>query len=241
MRVALFVIAWLAAGAVAALATVPPPPPAAQQGAQASRALPWLHGLNATAEASEPKAGVVARMAEWRAADPSCSAAAYDGFELRADVAGEPGVETVLASFTQGVLVLDERGQLIASAMPPEDCDGSADDLAGIAAGDAHIGAPVVALAVTTGGHHASATWLVLYRVADGVVAPLFAGIVEDRLGDRTRTGEVTLLRGALLFRDPSGERTLWAYDAHGHRYLRLLRVVPGQPDEVRAPRAPDV
>ncbi|HEU4730205.1 MAG TPA: hypothetical protein VFT22_20050 [Kofleriaceae bacterium] len=245
--VAPFVFACLAAGAVAAVTAFPPPPPpprsvpqqAARAAAPASRALPWLRGLNATVEAAEATPGVVVRMAEWRAADPTCSAAAYDGFELRADVASEPGVETVLASFTQGVLVLDARGQLIASAMPSEDCAGSADDLAGIAAGDAHIGEPVVALALTTGGHHTSTTTLVLYRVADGMVAPLFAGNVEERVGDRTRSGEVVLLRGALVFRDPSGERTLWVYDANGHRYNRMR--LPGETEDRPEPREPDV
>src|SRR4051812_46929529 len=175
--------AWFAADAAAA---------------PASRTLPWLHNFAATAESSEAAPGVVTRMAEWRTADPSCSAAAYGGFAITAEVAAEPGLETVLASFTQGVLVFDAKARLIASAMPLQ-CEGSADEIEGLAAGDAHIEGPVIALAVTTGGHRESATWLVLYRVADGMVAPIFAGIVEDHTSDRTRVGQVTLLPGALV------------------------------------------
>jgi len=207
-----FALAWFAADAVAA---------------PASRALPWLHNFAPTAETSEATADVVARMATWRTADPSCSASAYGGFAITAEVAAEPGLETVLASFTQGVLVFNAKERLIASAMPLW-CEGSADEIEGIAAGDAYIEAPVIALAMTTGGHRESATWLVLYRVADGMVAPIFAGIVEDHTSDRTRVGQVTLLPGMLVYRAPSGVRTLWSYDAEQHRYVEQVVTTPG-------------
>lgn len=205
-------LAWFAADAVAA---------------PASRALPWLHNFAPTAETSEATPDVVGRMAEWRTADPSCSASVYGGFEITAEVAAEPGRETVLASFTQGVLVFNAKARLIASAMPLW-CEGSADEIEGIAAGDAYIEAPVIALAVTTGGHRESATWLVLYRVAKGTVAPIFAEIVEDHTSDRTRVGQVTLLPGALVYRAPSGVRTLWSYDAEQHRYVQQVVTAPG-------------
>ena len=196
--------------------------------APASRALPWLHRFAPTAETSEATPSVIARMGQWRAADPSCSAAAYGGFEITAEVAAEfAGLETVLASFTQGVLVFDAKARLIASAMPLA-CGGSADEFVGLAAGDAHIGEPVIALAVTTGGHRESATWLVLYRVADGVVAPIFAGVVEDHTSDQSRIGDVTLLTGALVYHAPSGVRTLWTYDTAEHRYVQLSIGAPG-------------
>lgn len=193
----------------------------------AARGLPWLHNFSPAAEASGASPSVIARMAEWRAADPSCSATVYGGLHLVAEVAEAPGFETVLASFTQGVLVLDARAALLASA-PPLGCQGSADELEALAAGDAQIGEPVIALAATAGGHRESATWLVLYRVAGGVVAPIFAAIVEDHTGDRTRVGEVTLLPGALAYRAPSGVRTLWTYDGDAHRYVAAQGAGPG-------------
>ena len=189
--------------------------------APATSALPWLHNFSPTAETSEATLSVIARMAEWRAADRSCSATAYGGLAIVAEVAPAPGIETVLVSFTQGVLVVDARATVIASA-PPLACHGSADELEAIAAGDAQIGEPVIALAVTAGGHRASATWLVLYRVDGGVLSPIFTRIVEDHTGDRTRVGEVTLLPGALVYRAPSGGRTLWTYDVDQHRYVQL-------------------
>lgn len=192
----------------------------------ASRALPWLHNFAATAVSAEASAQVIDRMARWRAPDPDCSAAAYGGLAIAADVAPAPGTEEVLASYTQGVLVLDAGGRVIASA-PAPDCQGSADDLKAVAAGDAQLDGPVIALAATGGGHRTSSTWLGLYRVVNGAVAPIFAGVVEDRVGDRTRTGEVTLLPGALLYRAPSGEQTLWVYRPEQHRYVVQALVLP--------------
>lgn len=196
--------------------------------APVSRALPWVHQFAPAAETSEANPSVIARMAQWRAADPSCSATAYGGLAVTAEVAAEAaGPETVLASFTQGVLVFDAKARLIASAMPLS-CEGSADELVGLAVGDAHVGEPVIALAATMGGHREAATWLVLYRVADGVVAPIFAGVVEDYTSDQSRIGDVTLLAGALVYRAPSGVRTLWIYDTAEHRYVRLGLGTPG-------------
>jgi hypothetical protein len=192
----------------------------------ASRALPWLHNFAATAASAEASAQVVDRMARWRAPDPDCSAAAYGGLAIAADVAPAPGTEEVLASYAQGVLVLDAGGRVIASA-PAPGCQGSADDLEAVAAGDAQLDGPVIALAATGGGHRASSTWLGLYRVVNGAVAPIFAGVVEDRVGDRTRTGGVTLLPGALLYRAPSGGHTLWVYRPEQHRYVQQALVLP--------------
>jgi hypothetical protein len=146
---------------------------------------------------------------------------------IMADVAGGRGAEEVLASFTQGVLVLDANGKLMASATAPK-CQGSADEIEAIAAGDAHIDGPVIAMAVTTGGHREAATWLVLYRVIGGVVEPVFSGAVEEYVGDQTRIGAVTLLPGALLYLAPSGAETLWTYSAEQGRYTELVLVAPG-------------
>jgi len=191
-------------------------------------ALPWLRNFAATAESVAEAPMLEERMAQWRAPDESCSVAGYGGLALLADVAGGRGAEEVLASFTQGVLVLDAAGKLLASATALE-CQGSADEIVAIAAGDAHIDGPVIALAVTTGGYRASTTWLVLYRVIGGVVAPVFSGAVEEHVDGRTRSGEVTLLPGALEYRAPSGKRTLWTYSAEQGRYGELtLEVAAG-------------
>ena len=190
-------------------------------------ALPWLHNFAATAESRAASPVVVERMAQWRTPDASCSAAAFGGLAIMADVAGGRGAEEVLASFTQGVLVLDANGKLLASATAPK-CQGSADEIEAIAAGDAHIDGPVIALAVTTGGHREAATWLVLDRVIGGVVEPVFSGAVEEYVGDQTRIGAVTLLPGALLYLAPSGAETLWSYSAEQGRYTQLVLVAPG-------------
>jgi len=195
--------------------------------AEGTAALPWLHNFAPTAESRVASPVVVEQMTQWRSPDASCSATAYGGLAIMADVAAGRGAEEVLASFTQGVLVLDASGKLLASATAPK-CQGSADEIEAIAAGDAHIDGPVIALAVTTGGHRESSTWLVLYRVIGGVVEPVFSGAVEEHIGEQMRVGAVTLLPGALLYRAPSGAETLWTYSAEQGRYSELVLVSPG-------------
>src|SRR5262249_6762012 len=119
-----------------------------QGDAPASPALPWLHNFAATAESGVAMPGTVARMNRWRPADTDCSGASYGGLSIVADVAEARGTEEVLASYTQGVLVIDANGRLIASATAPA-CRGSADEIEAIAAGDAQIGRPVIAMAMT--------------------------------------------------------------------------------------------
>jgi hypothetical protein len=192
----------------------------------ASPALPWLHNFAATAESGVAMPGTVARMSRWRPADMDCGGGAYGGLSIVADVAEPRGTEEVLASYTQGVLVVDAAGRLIASATAPV-CRGSADAIEAIAAGDAQIGRPVIAMAMTTGGHRESSTWLVLYQVIGGVVAPVFSAMVEERRDDHSRSGSVTLLPGALMYRAPSGGQTLWTYSDEQQRYIELAMVTP--------------
>lgn len=184
-------------------------------------ALPWLTGFSPTAVADRASPDVVDALAPWRAVAPGCVDGAYGGLELDADVAAAPGTESVLASFSQGIAVLDASGRLIAHA-PGFPCAGSADELLAIAAGDAWIGEPVIALAATTGGHAASLTWLTLYRVGEGgALVPAFTGVVEDHEGPRTRTGAVIVVPGGLIYDAPSGAASAWSYDREAGRYVR--------------------
>jgi hypothetical protein len=187
-------------------------------------ALPWLQGFfRPQGETEQGSRDVIAQLAEW--ADPveGCVASAYGGLSLRADVSAAAGPELILASYTQGVFVLDGDRHVLAQA-PGFGCQGSSDELVAIAAGDAAIGVPLVVLAATTGGHAENVTWLTLYRVADdGVLQPVFVGEVERHEGDTTRTGTVTLIPGGLVHRDPSGSVGLWIYDPELGRYVEQL------------------
>lgn len=194
--------------------------------APASPAMPWLHNFAAAAESGVAMPGTVARMNRWRPADMDCGGATNGGLSIVADVAEPRGTEEILASYTQGVLVVDAAGRLIASATAPA-CRGSADAIEAIAAGDAQIGRPVIAMVMTTGGHRESSTWLVLYQVVGGVVAPVFSAMVEERRDDHSRSGDVTLLPGALMYRAPSGNQTLWTYSDEQQRYIELAMVTP--------------
>jgi hypothetical protein len=192
-------------------------------------ALPWLQGFFAPQGVTEQGSrDVLAELAEYRDPVDDCVASAYGGLTLRADVTpAVAGEEQILASYTQGVFVLDRDRHLLAQA-PAIECEGSADELVALAAGEASIGTPVVALAATSGGRAESVTWLTLYRVANGgELQPIFIGEVERHAGDTTRTGIITLIPGGLVFRDTRGSVGLWLYDSELGRYVELFTSRP--------------
>ena len=173
-------------------------------------ALPWLQGFFApTAVTDEGSPKLRAELA------------------LHADVSDVDGVETIAASYAKGVSVFDREHHLLAHA-PAFDAEGSADELVALAAGDASIGVPVIALAATSGGRSESVTQLTLYRVAnDGVLQPMFVGEVERHEGGTSRTGVITLIPGGLVHRDPHGSIGMWLYDAERGRYVELFTSRP--------------
>jgi hypothetical protein len=187
-------------------------------------ALPWLQGFFApTASTEAGNAEVIAELGEWGESDGSCIASAYGGLSLTADVAITPGVERVLASFSQGIVVHDNENHIVARA-PGFDCTGSEDSLVALAAGHAGIAEPFVAMAATTGGHNESMTWLTLYRVANsGELQPVFIGEVERHTGDKTQTGVVTVIPGGLIYQPPSGGSSLWLYNDERGRFVEVF------------------
>jgi hypothetical protein len=183
-------------------------------------ALPWLQGFEPTAVTERATRSVIDELSEWQPADERCVANAYGGLELFADLGGPTGEERVLASFTQGVVVLDRDRHAIARA-PGFACEGSADELVAIAAGDAWIGTPLIAAAVTVGGRNENVTWLTLYRVGEHEeLVPVFTAPVERHAGHTTRTGVVMVFPGGLVYRAPSGVFSVWRYDRETGRYL---------------------
>ena len=189
-------------------------------------ALPWLQGFfapEAVTERGSPE--VIAELAAWRAPSSSqrCVADEYGGLSLEADVAPTPGRERIIASYSQGMFVLDAEHHVLAQATGFT-CQGSSDELVAIAAGDGAIGTPLVALAATSGGRVESTTWLTLYRVSNGgELQPVFIGEVERHASQTTRTGTVTLIPGGLVYVDPAGTISLWTYDAELGRYVERI------------------
>lgn len=180
--------------------------------------MPWLQGFDAAtiADRGRPATDEV---------DATCVASAYGDLELTADVASAAGDESVVASFTRGITVFDRNHRPIAHAQGFV-CQGSADELVAMAVGDASIGAPVIALAASTGGHNDSATWLTLYRVgAHGELVAMFSNIVERHKGHATRTGVVTLVPGGLIYRPPVGNPSFWRYDRDAGRYIEQMAI----------------
>src|SRR5688500_1430046 len=99
-------------------------------------AMPWLQGFFAPqGETEQGSRDVLAELAEWTKPAEECVASAYGGLSLRADVSEVEGEEQILASYTQGVFVLDRDRHLLAQSQPWE-CEGSSDELVGLAAGD---------------------------------------------------------------------------------------------------------
>ena len=191
-------------------------------------ALPWLQGFFAPEGVTEQGSrDVIAELSEWREPAEDCVGTAYGGFSLRADVSASEGKELILASYTQGVFVFDRNRHLLAQA-PGLDCEGSSDELVAIAAGDASIGTPVIALAASSGGRNENVTWLSLYRVSNGgELQPVFIGEVERHEGDTTRSGIVTLVPGGLIYRDPQGSISIWIYDDKLGRYVEDFTTRP--------------
>lgn len=191
-------------------------------------ALPWLQGFFAPEGVTEQGSrDVLSELSEWRDPGEDCVANEYGGLSLRANVSEAEGTEKILASYTQGVFVLDGDRHLLAQSQPTE-CEGSADGLVALAAGDGSVGVPLIALATTAGGHAENVTWLTLYRVAnDGVLQPVFVGEVERHEGDTARTGVITLIPGGLVYRDTRGSIGMWLYDAELGRYVELFTSRP--------------
>jgi hypothetical protein len=191
-------------------------------------ALPWLQGFFApTGVTEQGSRDVVAELAEWRDPVDDCVATTYGGLSLRANVSETEGVERVVASYTQGVFVFDRERHVLAQT-PGLECQGSSDELVALAAGDAAIGTPVIALAATSGGRAENVTWLSLYRVSNaGELQPLFVGEVERHEGDSTRTGIVTVVPGGLIYRDPQGSISVWIYDEQLGRYVEQFTTRP--------------
>jgi hypothetical protein len=187
-------------------------------------ALPWLTGFfdpQAATERASP--AVIDELAAYHKTSSDCIADSYGGFSLRADVAPNRGSEQILASYSQGVYVLDSDRHVLAHAAGFA-CAGSSDELVAIAAGDALIGTPLIALAVTSGGRAENATYLTLYRVAGGgELQPVFIGEVERHVNRTTRTGVITIVPGGLIFVDPAGTTSLWIYDAELGRYIEQV------------------
>lgn len=178
-------------------------------------ALPWLQGFTPEAVADHPSRAVSAELDQWQQPDEDCVDSAYGGLSI--DLRGM----RVLASYSQGVFVLDADRHVVAQASG-FDCNGSSDELVALAQGNAWIGTPLVVLAATSGGHAESVTWLTLYRIGGaGKLEPVFSGAVE-RHGDRqTSTGVVTIVPGGLIYRAPGGASSLWTWN--GETYVQQV------------------
>jgi hypothetical protein len=190
--------------------------------------MPWLHGLT-NAVASDRQSDEVARRIDtWSGfsdVDTECSTGAYPGIEITADVAAPAGEETIMVSLAHGIVVVDREQQLVTETPGYHCSGGSVDELEAVAAGDAY-GVPTIALAATSGGKRATATWISLFRVAeDRRLDAVFTGTVEQRRGDDVARGAIYLLPNALIYRHPDGQPTVWVYNPVARAYLK-----PGDP-----------
>jgi hypothetical protein len=198
---------------------------------QVERALPWLHEVTAEAIADAPSRGAEALLRDRRSEGDACTTSSTASFALVADVAPSPGLETVLASYTAGVVVLDASGRRLASA-PPLACSGSADAIEGAAVIELLPGEPAIAIAATAGGRAERTTWLFVLALRGEALAPIFAAPVEEWRGPLVSSGDVTRLAGgALRYRAPDGAISRWTYDRAAGRYVmrELIRPSPEQ------------
>ena len=181
----------------------------------AAPAPPWLRGVDVWVDATSDDARTSRLLPE----DPGCAPSASLAVETTANVSSSAGRETIVASYAQGITVRGAEGDLLASA-PGYPCVGSADAMEQIVVGRAW-GEDVLGFVITTGGHREAVTWFVLYHLSrrDGLEA-MFSGAIEAYRDGETRGGEIALVPGALLHREPTGQRVLWVLDSSGHFYL---------------------
>jgi hypothetical protein len=196
----------IAAAVIAAGCVVTPD----EQPAPAARAVRWLPGLRATAVA-EPAPGAAAD----DELDPGerCQRGAGAVVTVTADVAAAPGAETIRASITGGVEVLDADGAALAR-LTAFACGGSLDAIDALAAGDAGIGVPVIAVVATIGGRAEATTWIALFEVEGHRLHRVFTGAVAQRDGDAIERGAVAVDAGGLTYRAPrAGRAARWTFD----------------------------
>jgi hypothetical protein len=180
--------------------------------------MPWLQGFSPVAAGDVASPSVTQRISDLLHV---AAEADYGGIELRADLTGDGMSETVLASYPLGLVVVDPEGRVLARA-PGFPAAGSADELVSLAVGDGQLGAPVIVLAVQTGGHHESTISLAIYRLENGkTLKRLFMGPIEEHHGTETVTGRLTFLPSALAYRAPGARSaTLWLFDPRFRRYV---------------------
>lgn len=185
-------------------------------------AMPWLHGLSNAVVSEGPSATASRRLPDVSDLPSGCGADAYRGVELTADVTPDPGPETIVASFANGVVIYD-REEVVVASSPGYRCAGSSDAIDAIAAGHAY-GDRTIVLAGTSGGRMERDTWVGLFRLGAGDrVEPAFAAVVEQIRGDEVTRGDLRLLPHALLYRPPGGVPMLYMFDPVAGAYL-----VPG-------------
>jgi hypothetical protein len=191
----------------------------------APASLPWLVNLDdATIATSDERASTLPLELD---PETACDPPAYGALTLTADVGPSLGVETIIGSYARGILVLAADGERVAvSAGFP--CIGTADQLEGLAVGRAW-NERVVAIVVTTGGRREASTWLGLYRVGTRSFESVFSGIVEHFEDGVVRSGQVTIVPGGLIHRDPSGDMMWWGFE-RGSRTLQPHRISPTLP-----------
>lgn len=184
-----------------------PPPPA----------MPWIHGMTRVAAGAIQTTEATRRMSLLAAVSPEDQGGAI---ELRADLTGDGAVETVLASYSGGVLMVD-RGGRVAARAAGRDAEGSADDLLAIAVGDIQIGAPALLVATQSGGHRESTVTLAVYRPSNGALRAMFAAPIERHIGDATQAGAVLFVRDGLWYRAPDADaQTYWVLDRRRGAYV---------------------
>jgi hypothetical protein len=189
--------------------------------APSSQAMPWLYGLQPAAVTDTPTEAA----ARDAIAHGTGAEAGYGAVEVTANVDGAAEPEVVIASYGLGVVVVDRAHRVIARA-PAFSPSGSADAVIALAVGDAFIGAPVIAVAVQSGGHRENTVTLVMYRIGEhGALDIVFAAPVVEQDGDEARTGSVVMLPSRLAYRAPgTGGPSVWSYDISTNRYREQPR-----------------
>jgi hypothetical protein len=179
------------------------------------RGFRWVPGLAASTLTETARVPVEERLGP---PPPGCYTGDLTALTVVADVAPAAGAETILASSAHGVVVIGGDDEPLGAVAFP--CGGSGDEVVALAVGDAGVGAPVIAVVVTTGGRAETTTRIELLGFRGDRLVRLFAGPIETRDGDAIASGQLRVTERGLVHRRPDGRITVWQADPWTRAYV---------------------
>ena len=194
-----------------------------------------VHGGELVAATDRPAESVIDQLEVWAHTDRAGVADAYEGMRVTAQVAAPGRATTVVASYSQGVFVIGEEGDRIAST-PGFPCLGSQDELVGVKVVRSAEGTPIIAVAATQGGRLENSTTLELLSLGDtDQLNLLFVAEIAHHDEHGEHLGAVTLVPNGLVYRSPDNALSVWTLGDDKRHYARVMSLALPTSPRLRA------